>query len=518
MEQGNILEARNITKVYPGGVVANHNVNLEIRKGEIHALVGENGAGKSTLMKMLFGMLAPTEGQIFVDGKEVHFTSSSDAIAAGLGMVHQHFMQVPSMTVAENLILGAETGTPFRVDRKKAVEITRELSEKYNLKVEAQEKVEDISLAMRQKLEILKALYRGAHILILDEPTAVLTPQETEELFEQLKLLRENGHTIIFISHKLNEVKALCNRMTILRDGKTMGTYEISDLDEHEISRLMVGRDVSLDIEKEEADFGKTVFSVKDLMYADQFGKTRLDHVSFSIKEGQILGIAGIDGNGQSELVEAIVGTLKQQSGTITLNGQDISNASVLQRQEAGISHVSEDRMRYGAAPKLTLEDNTISKVYYTDKLKTRGLIDSRKVNSFTNRILKEFLVKYDNSRQSVSELSGGNVQKLIVGREFDYEPDLLIMNQPTRGIDVGAIEFIRKKIVDMRSRKKAILLVSADLSEVLSLSDTILVMHEGRIVGHISDVKNTSENELGLYMLGVKEDSKEQIGGAYCE
>ena len=522
MEQEIILEARNITKVYPGGVVANHNVNLQIKKGEIHALVGENGAGKSTLMKMLFGMLAPTEGQIFVDGKEVHFSSSSDAIAAGLGMVHQHFMQVPSMTVAENLILGAETGTAFKVDRKEAVRITTELSDKYNLKVEAKEKVEDISLAMRQKLEILKALYRGAHILILDEPTAVLTPQETEELFEQLKLLRENGHTIIFISHKLNEVKALCNRMTILRDGKTMGTYEISDLDEHEISRLMVGRDVSLDIEKEEMEPGKTVFSVKDMVYVDQFGKTRLDHVSFSIREGQILGIAGIDGNGQSELVEAIVGTLKQQQGTIvlsiTMNGKDISNAPVLARQEAGISHVSEDRMKFGTAPKLSLEDNAISKVYYTDKLKTHGLLDSKKISEFTNRILKEFLVKFDNSKQSIAELSGGNVQKVVVGREFDYEPDLLIMNQPTRGIDVGAIEFIRKKIVDMRSRKKAILLVSADLSEILSLSDTILVMHEGRIVGHISDVKNTSENELGLYMLGVKEDSKEQIGGAYCE
>lgn len=518
MEQEIILEARNITKVYPGGVVANHNVNLQIKKGEIHALVGENGAGKSTLMKMLFGMLAPTEGQIFVDGKEVHFSSSSDAIADGLGMVHQHFMQVPSMTVAENLILGAETGTAFKVDRKEAVRITTELSDKYNLKVEAKEKVEDISLAMRQKLEILKALYRGAHILILDEPTAVLTPQETEELFEQLKLLRENGHTIIFISHKLNEVKALCNRMTILRDGKTMGTYEISDLDEQEISRLMVGRDVSLDIEKEEMDPGKTVFSVKDMVYVDQFGKTRLDHVSFSIKEGQILGIAGIDGNGQSELVEAIVGTLKQQQGTITMNGKDISNASVLARQEAGISHVSEDRMKFGTAPKLSLEDNAISKVYYTDKLKTHGLLDSKKISEFTNRILKEFLVKFDNSKQSIAELSGGNVQKVVVGREFDYEPDLLIMNQPTRGIDVGAIEFIRKKIVDMRSRKKAILLVSADLSEILSLSDTILVMHEGRIVGHISDVKNTSENELGLYMLGVKEDSKEQSGGAYCE
>lgn len=518
MEQGIILEARNITKVYPGGVVANHNVNLEVQKGEIHALVGENGAGKSTLMKMLFGMLTPTEGQIFVDGKETHFSSSSDAIAAGLGMVHQHFMQVPSMTVAENLILGAETGTSLKVDRKAAADITKELSEKYNLKVDAQERVEDISLAMRQKLEILKALYRGAHILILDEPTAVLTPQETQELFEQLKLLRESGHTILFISHKLGEVKALCNRMTILRDGKTMGTYEISDLDEQEISRLMVGRDVSLDIEKDEAQFGRTVFSVKDLVYVDPFGKTRLDRVSFSIREGQILGIAGIDGNGQSELVETIVGTLRQQNGTVILNGQDLSAAPVLKRQEAGISHVSEDRMKYGTAPKLSLEDNAISKVYYTKQLKSHGLIDSRKVTDFTKRILEEFLVKFDNTKQSAAELSGGNVQKLVVGREYDYDPELLIMNQPTRGIDVGAIEFIRKKIVDMRRRKKAILLVSADLSEVLSLSDTILVMHEGRIVGYIDDVKHTSENELGLYMLGVKEDSRDRIGGAYCE
>lgn len=518
MGQENVLEARNVTKVYPGGVVANHNVNFSVRKGEIHALVGENGAGKSTLMKMLFGMLTPTEGQIFVDGREVHFTSSSDAIAAGLGMVHQHFMQVPSMTAAENLILGKETGSAFRVDRKKAVEITRSLSAQYNLNVDADERVEDISLAMRQKLEILKALYRGAHILILDEPTAVLTPQETEELFEQLKLLREKGHTIIFISHKLNEVKALCNRMTILRDGKTMGTYEISDLDEHEISRLMVGRDVSLDIEKPVMEKGKTVFSVKDLLYADQFGKTKLNHISFSIREGEILGIAGIDGNGQSELVEAIVGTLHQQAGAIFLNGKDISKMPILKRQESGISHVSEDRMKFGTAPKLSLEDNTISKVYYTKKLKTHGLLSSRKISSFTNRILKEFLVKYDNSKQSVSELSGGNVQKLVVGREFDYNPKFLILNQPTRGIDVGAIEFIRKKIVEMRSQKKAILLVSADLSEVLSLSDEILVMHEGRIVGYIDDAKKTSENELGLYMLGVKEDSKEKIGGAYFE
>ena len=513
-----ILRMEDVTKIYDNGFVANKNVTFWLHESEILALVGENGAGKTTLMKVLFGLETPQTGKVYMDGKEVKILNTLDAIEKGIGMVHQHFMLIPSLTVAENVVLGVEPMKNGLFDFKKAVEMTEEVAKKYNFNIDPMARVSDLSVGQMQKIEIMKVLIKGAKIIIMDEPTAVLTPQETEELFEQLLLLKESGHTIIFISHKLNEVKALCNRMTILRDGKTMGTYEISDLDEHEISRLMVGREVSLDIEKAEADFGKTVFSVKDLVYADQFGKTRLDHVSFSIKEGQILGIAGIDGNGQSELVEAIVGTLKLQGGQVRLNGEDLTGASVLKRQEAGISHVSEDRMRYGSAPKLSLEDNAISKVYYTGQLKSRGLIDSKKVNGFANRILKEFLVKYDNSKQSVSELSGGNVQKLIVGREFDYDPDLLIMNQPTRGIDVGAIEFIRKKIVDMRARKKAILLVSADLSEILSLSDTILVMHEGRIVGHISDVKNTSENDLGLYMLGVKEDSKEQIGGAYCE
>lgn len=504
--------------MYPGGVVANHEVELNIRKGEIHALIGENGAGKSTLMKMLFGMIQPTSGEILIDGKSVHFSSSKDAITAGLGMVHQHFMQVPSLTVAENLILGAEPKKFGLIDRKKAVEITKELSETYHLKVDATAQVENISLAMRQKLEILKALYRGAHILILDEPTAVLTPQETEELFEQLKLLKDKGHTIIFISHKLNEVKELSDRMTILRDGRTMGTYDVNDLTEEEISKLMVGRDINLNIPKEDADFGKVILSVKDLSYVDHFGRKKVNHVSFSVREGQILGIAGIDGNGQSELVEIIVGALKQPEGIIHLKGQDISTLSILQRQEIGMSNVPEDRMKFGTAPKLSLENNVISKIYYTKRLKMHGLLDNHKIRAFTEQILKDFSVKYDHTKQSVSELSGGNVQKLVVGREYEYDPELFLVSQPTRGIDVGAIEFIRKKIIDMRSRKKAVLLVSADLTEILSLSDTILVMHEGRIVGYIDDVKNASENDLGLYMLGVKEDSSERIGGAYCD
>ena len=508
MEQGNILEARNITKVYPGGVVANHNVNLSVKKGEIHALVGENGAGKSTLMKMLFGMLAPTEGQIFVDGKEVHFTSSGDAIAAGLGMVHQHFMQVPSMTVAENLILGAETGSPFKVDRKKAVEITRELSERYNLKVEAEEKVEDISLAMRQKLEILKALYRGAHILILDEPTAVLTPQETEELFEQLLLLKESGHTIIFISHKLNEVKALCNRMTILRDGKTMGTYEISDLDEHEISRLMVGREVSLDIEKAEADFGKTVFSVKDLVYADQFGKTRLDHVSFSIKEGQILGIAGIDGNGQTELVYGLTGLEPVKEGTVTLCGQDITNMQIRKRSILGMSHIPEDRHKHGLVLDYTLEDNLVLQRYFEPQfVNGAGFLKRKNIRTYAEHLIDQYDVRSGQGPITLARaMSGGNQQKAIIAREIDKDPQLLIAVQPTRGLDVGAIEYIHRQIVAQRDKNKAVLLVSLELDEVMSLSDRILVMYEGEIVGEL-DPKKTTVEELGLYMAGAKRE-----------
>ena len=513
-----ILRVKDLTKVYPGGVVANHNVNISIDEGEIHALIGENGAGKSTLMKMLFGMTLPTSGEIFVHGKKVSFTSSNDAIKSGIGMVHQHFMLVPSLTVAENLILGKEIQNGGFLKKEEAIRVTEEISKKYNLNVNANDKVEDISLAMKQKLEILKALYRGAKILILDEPTAVLTPQETDELFEQLKLLRENGYTIIFISHKLHEVKELCNRLTVLRDGKTMGTYSVSELSEQEISKLMVGRDVDLNIEKTPRDFKDVVLSVKNLEYTNSFNKKVLDKVSFTVRQGQILGVAGIEGNGQSELISSIVGAINDIKGEINLEGKDISKLNILTRQEMGISHVSEDRMIYGSAPKLSIEDNAISKIYASKELNRKGLLDLKKVKLFTENLVKEFKVKHDNIKQSIKDLSGGNIQKVIVGREFLYNPKLLIVNQPTRGIDVGAIEFIRHKILEMRENKKAILLVSADLGEVLSLSDSIIIMSEGKIVGYIDDASNVTEEELGLYMLGIKKDSDEVIGGAYYD
>ena len=511
-----ILKVSNLTKVYPGGVVANYNVNISINEGEVHAIIGENGAGKSTLMKMLFGMIPQTSGDIYVSGEKVNFTSSKQALEKGIGMVHQHFMLVPSLTVAENLILGHETTKSGFINIEQAILQTEEISKKYNLKVDAKAKVKDISIAMKQKLEILKALYRGAKILILDEPTAVLTPQEIEELFKQLKLLKAKGYTIIFISHKLHEIKELCDRLTVLRDGQTMGTYSVSELSEQEISKLMVGRDVDLNIEKTQRDFKDVALRVNNLTVKNSFKNTVVNDVSFTVRKGQILGIAGIEGNGQSELVNAIIGTMPITNGKIILDKTDITKESILKRQELGISHVSEDRLHFGSAPNLSIEDNAISKIYSSKELNKKGLLDLTKVKEFTNKLVKEFIVKHDNTKQSIKDLSGGNIQKVIVGREFLYDPNLLIVNQPTRGIDVGAIEFIRHKILDMREEKKAILLISSDLGEVLSLSDSIIVMHEGKIVAYIDDAKNTTEEELGLYMLGVKRDSDEIIGGAY--
>ena len=511
-----ILKVSNLTKVYPGGVVANYNVNISINEGEVHALIGENGAGKSTLMKMLFGMIPQTSGDIYVGGEKVNFSSSKQALEKGIGMVHQHFMLVPSLTVAENLILGHETTKSGFINIEEAIAQTEEISKKYNLKVNARAKVKDISIAMKQKLEILKALYRGANILILDEPTAVLTPQEIEELFNQLNLLKSQGYTIIFISHKLHEIKELCDRMTVLRDGQTMGTYSVSELSEQEISKLMVGRDVDLNIEKTKSDFKDVVLRVDNLTVKNSFKSVVVNNVSFTVREGQILGIAGIEGNGQSELVNAIVGTTPIVNGKISLYDKDITKESILKRQELGISHVSEDRLHYGSAPNLSIEDNAISKIYASKQLNNKGLLNLTKVKEFTNNLVKEFIVKHDNTKQAIKDLSGGNIQKVIVGREFLYNPNLLIVNQPTRGIDVGAIEFIRHKILEMREAKKAILLISSDLGEVLSLSDSIIVMHEGEIVGYIEDAKNITEEELGLYMLGVKRDSEEKIGGAY--
>lgn len=514
-----LIKMDKITKIYPGGVVANYQVDFSLKEGEIHALVGENGAGKSTLMKILFGMQKPTEGRVLLNGNEIAMKSSQDALSLGIGMVHQHFMLVPSLTVSENIVLGREIRKNFFLNRKKAVEVTTELSQKYNLPIDPNSRVQDISVSQKQKVEILKALYRGAKVLILDEPTAVLTPQEIEELFEQLTRLKESGHTIIFISHKLHEIKQLCDRMTIMRDGRSMGVHDVRDVTEDDISRLMVGRDVKLDIFKKEAQPAESILNLEGVSYINEFGKSAVKNVSFAIRRGEILGIAGVEGNGQSEVVELVAGLKKATEGQIFIKGKEIGGLNVRAIRDLGVSHVPEDRMSTGIAPKLSVEENMISEKYETQAFCKNGFIlQNSEIESYSKKLIEEFNVKTDSEKSAISGLSGGNIQKVVVGREFSSDSDLLIINQPTRGIDVGAIEFIRKKIIEKRDAGKAVLLSSADLNEVMSLSDALVVMNAGEIVGYFPRADEVTEQELGLYMLGVKRQSEDEIGRAVYE
>ena len=506
-----ILRVENLTKIYPGGVLANYNINFSVNKGEIHALVGENGAGKSTLMKMLFGIEEITSGKVFLHGKEVHFSSSKEAIENGIGMVHQHMMLVPSLTVAENLVLGIEKKKGIFVDQKKAIEETKAISQKYNLHVDAEKRVRDISIGMKQKLEILKTMYRGAKIIILDEPTAVLAPQETEELFEQLLNLKKEGYTIIFISHKLNEVKYLCDRLTVLKDGRSVGTYHLNDIGLEEISRLMVGRDVKIEYKKENQEFGEKILTVENLNYVDKFGTKKLDNLCFSLKAGEVLGIAGIEGNGQREAMEILTGNRKAESGTITYKGKKLTNLSISENRKLGIAHVPEDRNLDGCAPEMSVRDNLIATSLKRLSGKN-GILKPKAIEEYCKNCVRDFKIKTMNLDISIKSLSGGNVQKAIVAREFTAGADVIVLNQPTRGVDVGAMEFIHKKILDMRSEKKSLILVSADLTELRALSDRIIVFHQGKVAGVIDDVPGTTEEELGLYMLGLKEDSAEKL------
>ncbi len=507
-----ILLMDKITKVYPNGFVANKEVTLSVNKGEIHALMGENGAGKSTLMKILFGIEQAEEGHIYIKGQEVKIGNPLEAIAHGVGMVHQHFMLVPSLTVAENVVLGMEPKKNGLFDFEEAVRITQEAVDKYNLKVDPRSKVEDLPVGFKQKVEIIKALVRGAEILILDEPTAVLTPQETKELFVELKNLRDQGHTIVFIGHKLNEIKELCDRMTVLRLGKSVGKANICDITEQEMSRMMVGRDVILKLEKTPAQPKEAVLKVKDLKIVADSGKTIVNDISFSVRKGEILGVAGVEGNGQSQISEAITGLLSYQNGTITVNDVDIKGKKIRQIRELGVSHVSEDRMTYGVAATSGVKDNVISDRYYKKEFNKGLLLDNKKINDLTDRLIKEFLIKCDDRDSAVKMLSGGNMQKVVVAREFSGNPKVVIANQPTRGIDVGATEFIRKRLVELRDEGAAILLISADLNEVLELSDSLIVMNEGKIAAYIPDASAIDDMELGEYMLGVKKQTPEEI------
>ena len=512
------LVMENITKVYDNGVMANDNVCFSAEKGEIHAICGENGAGKSTLMKLLFGVEQPNQGRIIIRGQEVKLTSPLKAIEMGIGMVYQHFVLVPSLTIAENVMLGIEPKKGIRFDRDKAVELTREICKKYNFDIDPLAKIEDISVGVKQKVEIIKALIRGAEILILDEPTAVLTPQETKELFEQLKILREAGHTIIFISHKLNEVKYLCDRVTIIRHGRTMGTHNVADVTEADISRLMVGTDVELTIAKEEARPKDAVLRVKNLVTYNEIGKKTLNGVSFTVREGEILGIAGVEGNGQRALINMITGFGEGGSGEVSINGKDIRSLSIKQLRQEGLVHVPEDRNVMGVAKNMSIRENLIADKIGLPKYNKRFTLNDVAIDEDTQQWIKDFDVVCSGSEQPVGMLSGGNVQKVVVARELTSYTKLIVCDQPTRGIDVGATEFIRKRLVQKRDEGNAVLLVSADLGEVMNLSDKLIVMYGGEIVAYFPDVDDITEEELGFYMLGIKRMSAEEIGGAYVE
>ena len=507
-----MLRMDHITKIYPNGFVANKDVTFAVNEGEIHSLVGENGAGKTTLMKILFGMEDKQGGDIFIREQKVKITSPLDAISKGVGMVHQHFMLLNSLTVAENVVLGIEPMKNGLFDFEEAVVMTQKIADKYNFALDARTRVKDLSVGQMQKVEILKALIKGARVLILDEPTAVLTPQETEELFEQLMLLREDGHAIIFISHKLEEVMRLCSRVTVLRHGYSQGTYDVKDLTEAKISRLMVGRDVVLKMEKEDPKNGKVLVDVKNLVVADQGGRRLIDDMSFSIREGEVVGIAGVEGNGQSELSEVLSGMKSYSQGTVVINGMNIHGKSV---RENGLAHISEDRMVFGCAGTLSIKENIIADRFRKKEFRNSIFLNEKKINQEVDGYIREFEIACDDRDQPVRMLSGGNIQKVVVAREFTSGANVILANQPTRGIDVGTAEMIRKTLLrKVREENVGALLVSADLNEVLEVSDRLFVMRKGKIVAAFPRANQVSEEELGEYMLGLKVMTNEEMAG----
>jgi general nucleoside transport system ATP-binding protein len=495
-----ILKMENIVKRFPG-VLANDRVNLDIKEGEIHGLLGENGAGKTTLMNILSGLSSPDDGEIWFKGRSVRFSNCHDAIDCGIGMVHQHFMLVPVFTVAENIVLGNEPVNKFRLDTGEAEKLVSTLSERYQLKVDPKALIQNVSVGMQQRVEILKALSRGADILILDEPTAVLTPQEVDELYIIMRALREEGHTIIFITHKLGEIKEITDSVTVLRDGRNMATCETKDVDEEDLARMMVGRDVILHVVKPDLDAGEITLSVENVSAVDTKGLPALKNISFNLREGEIVGIAGVAGNGQTELVEVLTGLRPVNSGHVFLKGKDITHCTTRERMYQRLAHIPEDRQRRGLVMQFTLLENFLLG-YEDTKHYIRGpFLNFKAIQEFASTITK-FDVRAPNLEVLAHTLSGGNQQKLIVAREIQRNPTVLIASQPTRGLDVAATEFVHNQLIDLRGKKTSILLVSMELSEILDLSDRIMVMYAGEIVGSFEVGKVTVE-QLGLLMAG---------------
>ncbi|MFP3155490.1 ABC transporter ATP-binding protein [Lachnospiraceae bacterium ZAX-1] len=513
-----ILEMKNISKTYSNGVKANTDVNFNLKKGEIHALVGENGAGKSTLMKILFGMEAPSKGELILHGESVRFSGSKEAIAKGIGMVHQHFMLVESFTVAQNIVLGMEPKKGAFVNDEEAIRFTQEISNKYNLLVNPKEITRNLPVGVKQKVEILKALARGAQILILDEPTAVLAPQETKQLFEELIHLKNQGHTIVFISHKIPEIKQISDRVTVMRGGSTVGTYSGKETTETKISNLIMGCEMDTSITKEKACFGEQIISVQDISYKDEDGVLALKHVEFGVRRGMIFGIAGVQGNGQVELVNMLTKKLPIQMGEILFHGKSIKGKTVAQIRASQYGYIPEDRLEKGVATKESIRDNMIANRFSQKEFCKRGFLKSKAVHAFVNQKIKDYEIRCVDASQPVGMLSGGNMQKVVVARECESEPEILIAEQPTRGVDIGAAHIIHKKMIEIRKKNCAVLLVSADLSEILKLSDVIAIMYEGEIVAYFDKTEHLNEETLGLYMLGIKRHTSEQIKKAVNE
>lgn len=508
-----IIEMRNITKEFPG-MKANDNITLQLKRGEIHALLGENGAGKSTLMSVLFGLYKPEEGEILKNGEVVKINDPNDATALGIGMVHQHFKLVECFTVLDNIILGAEDTRFGFIKKADAREKVSQLSEKYGLHVDVDEKIEDITVGMQQRTEILKMLYRDNEILIFDEPTAVLTPQEIDELMQIMRNLAAEGKSILFITHKLNEIMAVADRCTVLRKGRYVGTVDIKDTTKENLSQMMVGRPVEFVVEKAPAQPKSEVLKVEGLSVKSKVHKKlAVNNVSFSVRSGEIVCIAGIDGNGQSELVYGLTGLEPVAAGKVTLNGEDVTKSSIRFRNTHGISHIPEDRHKHGLVLDYTLEQNMVLQRYFEPEFQKHGFIKFNNVREYSDKLIEQYDVRSgQGSVTVVRSMSGGNQQKAVVAREMDREHSLLIAVQPTRGLDVGAIEYIHNQLVAKRDEGSAVLLVSFELDEVMNLADRILVMYEGEIVGQL-DPKTTTVQELGLYMAGAKRDkAKEEV------
>lgn len=499
-----VIEAINLTKKF-GDFVANDNINLSIEKGKITAIMGENGAGKTTLMNMFYGMSRPTSGELLVNGKKVDFKSPQDAIACGLGMVHQHFKLVPSLTVYENILLGTEVMKGPFINTNSEIKAVQKLIDEYKFELSPKDKVESISIGAKQRVEILKMLYRNVDILIFDEPTAVLTPQEVDELLLSFKELKKQGKTIILITHKLREIMEVSDEVIVIKKGKVVGSVHTADTNPKQLANMMVGRDVVLDVEKTDKDFtdAKVAYKVENLKTENDMGKTVVDNVSFKIREGEILGVAGVEGNGQSELVKLLTGLMCSTGGKTSLYDKNITNKWPDELRQKGLAFVPEDRYAQGLCRDMSLADNIIAGYQYEKKYCNCGILNKKTIDKTRDDLIDAYDIRIAEKTGNVSQLSGGNAQKIIIAREFDSDPKVLIASQPTRGVDVGSIEFIYKKILELRDKGKAILLVSSELSEIMSLSDRIIVMYKGKIVGEV-DGKTATKEQLGLLMAGV--------------